>query len=61
MRQPLYFSTILVFLLLQSLTRLVDATMAISQRLDPVMMRMAYGQMVKRKDENLQVRCPGWA
>ncbi|KAL1857836.1 hypothetical protein Plec18170_003060 [Paecilomyces lecythidis] len=29
--------------------------MAIAHKLDPVIMRMMYGQMVKRKDENLQM------
>ncbi|KAJ9211879.1 hypothetical protein DTO166G4_6531 [Paecilomyces variotii] len=39
-----------------SLVVVVDASsMAITHKLDPIMMRMLYGQMVKRKDDNLQV------
>ncbi|KAL1885105.1 hypothetical protein Plec18167_001762 [Paecilomyces lecythidis] len=54
-RPPLLIVLLVLLFELLSCALLADASsMAIAHKLDPVMMRMMYGQMVKRKDENLQ-------
>ncbi|KAJ9293043.1 hypothetical protein DTO271G3_8178 [Paecilomyces variotii] len=55
-RRPTSLILLLLFEFLSCSLVTVDASsMAITHKLDPVMMRMLYGQMVKRKDDNLQV------
>ncbi|KAJ9352893.1 hypothetical protein DTO027B9_5641 [Paecilomyces variotii] len=57
-------TTFLILLLLfeflsYSLVAVDASSMAITHKLDPMMMRMLYGQMVKRKDDNLQITDTG--
>lgn len=58
-RHPQLTTFLILLLLFEFLSCslvVVDASsMAITHKLDPMMMRMLYGQMVKRIDDNLQV------